>query len=126
MKPSLERFLKRGDVILFVILLLVGAGGWLTVRLLQARNSPTAVKITTADRVFQIPLNDTTFTLAGPLGKTEIRIADRKVWVQTATCRHKLCKKQGRISRPGESIICLPNRIVITIKGPGNLDATTY
>lgn len=44
-----------------------------------------------------------------------IKIKNGKVFMKEADCPDKLCEKQGAISRNGESIICLPNKIVIKI-----------
>ena len=44
------------------------------------------------------------------------------VRMEDADCPDKLCVKQGRISRAGQSIICLPNRLVIIIYGESEWD----
>jgi hypothetical protein len=52
-----------------------------------------------------------------------------------STCPDKICVRTGWISRPGQSIVCLPNRVVVRIEGSGikhgqgqghDLDAITY
>lgn len=50
-------------------------------------------------------------------GYNLIEIGDEKVRVVEADCPDKLDVKQGYISRVGEVIVCLPNRLVIEIKG---------
>lgn len=50
-------------------------------------------------------------------GYNLIEIGDGKVRVIEADCPDKLDVKQGYISKPGEVIVCLPNRLVIEIKG---------
>lgn len=50
-------------------------------------------------------------------GYNLIEIGDEKVRVIEANCPDKIDVKQGFISKIGESIICLPNRMVIEIKG---------
>lgn len=40
----------------------------------------------------------------------EIKIVD-------ADCKDKLCIKQGSISKVGKTLICLPNELIIEIKG---------
>lgn len=50
-------------------------------------------------------------------GYNLIEIGDGKVRVIEADCPDKLDVKQGYISNPGEVIVCLPNRLVIEIKG---------
>lgn len=50
-------------------------------------------------------------------GYNLIEIGDEKVRVIEADCPDKLDVKQGYISKVGEIIVCLPNRLVIEIKG---------
>lgn len=58
-------------------------------------------------------------------GMNTLVIRDGEADMQEADCPDKLCIHQKAISRDGESIICLPNRIVVTIEGGGEseLDA---
>lgn len=50
-------------------------------------------------------------------GYNLIEIGDEKVRVIEADCPDQLDVKQGYISKTGEVIVCLPNRLVIEIKG---------
>lgn len=50
-------------------------------------------------------------------GYNLIEIGDEKVRVIEADCPDQLDVKQGYISKPGEVIVCLPNRLVIEIIG---------
>ena len=50
-------------------------------------------------------------------GYNLIEIGDGEVWVVEASCPDELDVKQGKISRSGEIIVCLPNKLVIEIKG---------
>ena len=122
----MKGWLRRADVILILLLGVLGAGSWFAVRFLKDQNSPSGIKIRTSDEKFEIALKDTSLVIPGPLGETEVRIEDKKVWVTKASCPNKLCMRQGKISKPGEAIICLPNRIVISIQGKSKLDAITY
>ena len=42
-------------------------------------------------------------------------IKDGKAYVQSADCPDGICVNHKPISREGESIVCLPNRVVITV-----------
>ena len=57
-----------------------------------------------------------------------LMISDGTAFVSDADCPDKLCVKQRAISRNGESIICLPHKLVIRIvaKEESRLDAVTY
>lgn len=50
-------------------------------------------------------------------GFNEIVIEGGKASVVSADCPDGLCVKQRAVSRTGESIICLPHKLVITIIG---------
>lgn len=43
-------------------------------------------------------------------------VSDGVVYMKEANCKDKLCIKQGKKSLGNESIVCLPNRVVVTIK----------
>ena len=45
-----------------------------------------------------------------------VSIKDGKVYVSEASCKNQVCVRHGVISRPGESIVCLPNRLVVSIE----------
>ena len=42
-------------------------------------------------------------------------IKDGKAYVEAATCPDGICAEHKPISREGESIVCLPHRVVITV-----------
>lgn len=53
----------------------------------------------------------------GKLGTTRVEIVDNGVRVLDSPCPHKLCVKSGTISKSGETLVCLPNGVVIRIEG---------
>jgi hypothetical protein len=117
--------IQRGDWILVAVLLLLGTAGWFTVHIIRAQNPPARIRISASGQEFELALRDTLLVIPGPLGETKVRVENKRVWIEDAPCPNRLCMRQGKISRPGESIICIPNRIVITIEG-NPLDAITY
>ena len=48
-------------------------------------------------------------------GKNVIIIRDEQVFVESADCPDKTCVKQGKIMKTGQSIVCLPHRLTVTI-----------
>lgn len=57
-----------------------------------------------------------------------LMISGGEAFVSDADCPDGLCMKQRAVSRDGESIICLPHKLVIQVvaKEEGDLDAVTY
>lgn len=43
-------------------------------------------------------------------------IKDGKAFVQTATCPDGICAARSPIFRDGESIVCLPHKVVVTVE----------
>lgn len=56
-------------------------------------------------------------------GTNILVIQNKTVHMEAADCPDLLCVKQGSVSRVGESIICLPHRLVISIEGESDPDA---
>ncbi|MCH5158436.1 MAG: NusG domain II-containing protein [Clostridiales bacterium] len=50
-----------------------------------------------------------------------VHIESGRVWVTDSVCHDKVCEHTGIISRAGESIVCLPYGIVITINGRSDI-----
>ena len=48
-------------------------------------------------------------------GTNVLKIQDGKAYLIYADCPDHLCINQGKISQNGQTITCLPNRIVITV-----------
>lgn len=44
-------------------------------------------------------------------------IADSGVLIREANCPDQICVNWGNISRPGQTIVCLPHKVVISITG---------
>ncbi len=43
-------------------------------------------------------------------------IKDGKAWVEVASCPDGICAGHSPISRQGQSIVCLPHKVVVTVK----------
>lgn len=50
-------------------------------------------------------------------GCNVVKIEQGKISVFEADCPDKLCVHQGHISRPGQILVCLPNRFLVELRG---------
>lgn len=50
------------------------------------------------------------------IGTNTIVIKNGIVYMENATCKNQVCVKSGKISKKGESIVCLPNKVIVEIK----------
>ena len=56
-----------------------------------------------------------TVDINGIGGQNRLIIENGRAYMQEADCPDKLCVKQGNISMKGQSIICLPHKVVAEI-----------
>ncbi|ADL07501.1 NusG domain II-containing protein [Thermosediminibacter oceani] len=65
----------------------------------------------------------------GVLGELIIEVDRDRVRVVSADCPDKDCIRQGWASRPGQMLVCLPNRVVVKIeseKSPEGPDVVSF
>ena len=55
-------------------------------------------------------------------GLTRLIIRDGKAYIASASCPDGICAAHKPIHRDGESIVCLPNKVVVTVKTAENAD----
>lgn len=60
--------------------------------------------------------NQTFVVTDGNHSYNTIVIENGQVWIDQADCPDKLCVKQGKISKSGQSIICLPHKLTILVQ----------
>lgn len=76
------------------------------------------IKIYSIDKPVQrVLLNkDQDIIIRGNLGVTVLRIQNGSAWIIHSPCPQKLCMHMGKISRDGESLVCLPNKVMLLIE----------
>ena len=67
--------------------------------------------------VYPITDNIETDIITGENGKNinTLVIEDGKAYIKSATCPDKICVGHRPISKDGETIVCLPHKIVISV-----------
>ncbi len=110
--------LRKADFLLFFFFLAVAAivaaaplfhsaGGEQKVRIISGRET-----------VGVYPLDkDTEIEISHDGHINIISVQDRKVCMKYSDCRNQVCVHTGEISRPGETIVCLPNYVIVEIFG---------
>ena len=69
------------------------------------------------------PVNaEETVTVAGPLGDTVVRIHKGRAWVEASPCENQTCVASGSLVRHGQWAACLPNNVLLMIRGTGDDD----
>ena len=117
----MEKYRKKRlhDVVLGLALLIV-AMTLFVVDITKASNddgNKTVVVSIDGKKEAEYPLNkDGTYLIYGShLGTNKLVIKDSEAYIEEASCPDKQCVKQGKISKVGEMLVCLPNRVVVKI-----------
>ena len=53
----------------------------------------------------------------GPLGATEVEIADGAARILSSPCPHRFCVQRGWVRQAGQVSVCVPNRVILEIAG---------
>ncbi|MBR6444038.1 MAG: NusG domain II-containing protein [Firmicutes bacterium] len=113
----MAKYIRKADIILIIILIIAGIAA--TVILSGAETSGDHVVVTVnGSRYGSYPLSEDK-TIKLDTGNT-VRIEGGKVYMKSSTCSGKDCIKRGKISHAPDSIICLPHKVVVEIKGKNN------
>ncbi len=117
-QKSLSKFHLRNDILFIIILLLICAVG--AVYLFVLRSGGDTVKVTVDGEVYGIyslSENITEDIRSGEndSGVNRLVIKDGKAQVESASCPDGICVAHRPVFRNGESIVCLPNRVVVTV-----------
>lgn len=107
--------MKKGDLLLaltvaFAALVLAwalrpgGAGTWAVVRVDGQETARYPL-----DQPLQVKLGGADYNI--------LCIGEGAAWIEEANCGDHTCVNTGAISREGESIVCLPHRLIVQVEG---------
>lgn len=119
--------MKRADWILIICIVLLAGALWLYYR------TDGNVKTTGAGGQVVVTINgeeyqrfdltcDIRMELPTVDGNSVLVITNGKCFMESAYCPDQICVKHKPIQMTGESIICLPYRIVVSIEGSGEAE----
>ena len=115
MKKKLST-INRNDILLCTGLLLAALCIWCIIFFVQKNKSSDSLMVV-------VTVNGEEYYRGLLLHRKEIDIdSHNKVVIEDGEvrmedCPDKLCISQGKISKPGQTIICLPNKTMVTITG---------
>lgn len=126
--------MTKGDKILIgvVVILTLLSIGFIKKQAFSSENKFISIQIDGIEVkriIYDKKIIGKTIPIESEYGFNLIEIGDERVRVIEADCPDKIDIKQGYISRIGETIICLPNRMIIEIKGTEkgeNIDIMNY
>lgn len=107
----------KNDIALILSLIGLGALLWLFLSVSSAPGKFVTVT-KNGDLVGSYPLSeDREIPLDFGDGENLLVIEDGHAYMESASCPDKICVKHKAISKTGESIVCLPNKVIAEITG---------
>ena len=81
------------------------------------------------DRTWIYPLDtELELSVTGPMGETRVLLGSGRAAVLSSPCNGQTCIAAGGITRSGQWLACLPNRVFLLIEGSGGgeVDAVSW
>ena len=105
--------MKRGDFVIIALAILLA----LTPLLLRpARGAaPRAIVRKDGEIAAELPLDEDAVLRLDEGGQNVLRVSGGAIRMEEADCPDGTCVRQGVTQSPGETIVCLPNRMIITV-----------
>lgn len=131
MKAGNSDMLRKGDLILTGVLLLVTCTIFLSFKLYEGSGNDTVAVIRHNNKIIRkAALNKITKTetiVVGGRYKDIIEIKPGHIRFKEANCPDRSCVSTGWISKRGQTAVCLPNRTIIEIVGADSkIDDVAY
>ena len=113
------KVLGKRDMILAAAILLIAAAVF-GFNYVSHRTPAATAQISVDGKVVEILdlSKDTQLTVTSPGGGTNhLIVKDGVIWCSEASCHDKVCVHQGKKHLSSDTIVCLPNKMVVTIIG---------
>lgn len=117
------RIIKKMDIVIIVLLLIISFTPHLIFFKTSQKGSKNNYAIIKVDGKIHKKIDlskvkkSEKVNLNLPNGKNTLLIKNNSIAMDSANCNDALCVKQGNISKVGQTIICLPHKLIIEIKG---------
>lgn len=123
---------RRNDFFLILILLALGFV-FLLAQSFTSKNGAKVIVMQDGETMHEFLISenlhgDNALRIVTPYGVNVLEIKSGEASVIEADCPDGLCVKQKAISKQGESIICLPHKLVITVESDeeSEIDSFAY
>lgn len=105
-------FLSSGELLIIIAVMLIA----LAAAFFMRRNTASVAVIECGQIHEEVDLSsDGIYEFDGINAVFEV--ADGKIRIMEAACPDKICEKTGYIGSAGQSIICVPEKIIVTVSG---------
>ena len=118
-----KKLVGKNDLIMIGVLIVMTALLFLGLFVFKKEGKLVVVSVDSVEVVSFSLDKDLVYEIEGYNGgRNTLVIEDRVAYVKDSTCPDHLCEYMGKISKVGQSVICLPNRVVVEIRGSKNAE----
>ena len=114
----------RLDIIVISVLLLLAFSVALTIKLTKTAGNYVAVEINGTVSAEYPLFVDGEYQLNG--GTNTLVIKNGDAYLSYSNCPDHTCERTGKIRHVGETIVCLPNRLSVTVVGEHTEDSVDF
>ncbi|MCT7399412.1 MULTISPECIES: NusG domain II-containing protein [Eubacterium] len=108
--------LKKYDIIAIICVAVIVIISYITVNLLRNDEADTVVIYVDGKIEKKLDLNkNQEYKVNVDNGYNIIRIKDKKAKIKESDCSNQTCVNMGTISKDGQTLICLPHKVEVTI-----------
>lgn len=122
-----DRFYKisKYDIVLIILIIIISSS-YILWTVYSHQSSKMGIALVYQDNILLVktPLTkERMFEILN--GKMQLEIKKGKIKVLSSDCPRKVCVNMNGIQYPGQTIVCMPNKVIIEIKSdvPAFLDA---
>lgn len=126
--PNKKKIFKKLDIIIIIVLLVVSfiPEVFYGYKFRKEYNS-TYANITINGKLYKrIPLSshrgEEEFIISTEKGENKVMVKDDSIAIIESDCLDQICVQVGFIKKPGQNIVCLPNRVMIEVYGENDDD----
>lgn len=112
-----RKFFNTKDIIVITVIFILALVLYTGYRLYMGNNAVYAEIIYNGNVIEKLPLNKDTEYIPKTNNNILIEIKDKKIHFMYSDCPDKICIKTGWLSKPGQTAVCLPNKISVVVRG---------
>lgn len=115
--------IKAGDILVYIFIIVMIAGSFIGLRNMKSVSSERMLVIEIDGKIKGIyEYNDLSeedkITIDAGKGRfNTIGYENGRIFIHEANCPDQICVKSGKIHSPGQTIVCLPHKVVVRISG---------
>ncbi|MGF6375995.1 hypothetical protein M2140_001065 [Clostridiales Family XIII bacterium PM5-7] len=113
----MKNIIKKADIVLFILLALIGLG--LSYLSATSGTAGQKVLVTVDGQVYGTYslAQDQTIEIKQKNHLNKITIKDGTVQMSSSDCKNQVCVKDGAIHLTHQSLVCLPNKVMVEVVG---------